>query len=56
MVLGRAKGRLEEWMTRRFTFFASAVIATAGLGYAAVSAQSTPAAGAATVSVFKSPT
>jgi hypothetical protein len=43
-------------MTRRLTLVVCAVIVAGGLGYAAVSAQSKPAAGGTTVTVFKSPT
>jgi hypothetical protein len=43
-------------MIRRTTLLVCAVVVAAGLGYAAVSAQSKPAAGSPTVSVFKTPT
>ncbi len=43
-------------MTRRLMLATSAVAVAASLGYAAVAAQSKPAAGLPSVSVFKSPT
>lgn len=43
-------------MIRRTTLVVCAVVVTAGLGYAAVSAQSKPAAATPSVSVFKTPT
>lgn len=43
-------------MTRRLILATSAVAVAASLGYAAVAAQSKPAAGLPSVSVFKSPT
>ena len=43
-------------MIRRATFLVGAVVVSAGLGYAVVSAQQKPAAGNPSVAVFKTPT